>query len=168
MQVQKINALALDLMKQGLATARDQAVVMAEQMLARKDYTKLTIQMDGTPTSSPERAHEAQQQPSQSATALDQQTIQTILEKNSEFLVKKIKDFQEQITKLETQVKEMQSQAQSRALIREVPARNEDNQQKLRAAQQVSSSSSNHPRSGSFSPGDVSIEKIFYTGSRKQ
>lgn len=167
MQVQKINALALDLMKQGLATARDQAVVMAEQMLARKDYTKLTIQMDGTPTSSPERAHEAQQQAS-ATTNLDQQTIQTILEKNSEFLVKKIKDFQEQITKLETQVKEMQSQAQSRQLIREVPARNEDNQQKLRAAQQASPSPSNHPRSGNFSPGDVSIEKIFYTGSRKQ
>lgn len=164
MQVQKINALALDLMKQGLATARDQAVVMAEQMLARKDYTKLTTQMDGTPTSSPERAHEAQQQASATMN-LDQQTIQTILEKNSEFLVKKIKDFQEQITKLETQVKEMQSQAQSRALIREVPARNEDNQQKLRAAQQAPS---NHPRSGNFSPGDVSIEKIFYTGSRKQ
>ena len=50
-RIQKINKLALDLMRQGLASDRDDAVVQAEKIFRAKDgeYSSIRDRMQGGP-----------------------------------------------------------------------------------------------------------------------
>lgn len=83
-RIQKINKLALDLMRQGLASDRDDAVVQAEKIFRSKDgeYSTIRDRMQAT---------EPQKESSASAD-LHPDKIKDILQQNSQFLVRKLQN----------------------------------------------------------------------------
>ena len=92
-RIQKVNNLALDLMKQGLASNREEAVSQAENIFKERDtedYADIRERME-------EPQPKEQQQQQSSENTLSQDEIKNILHKNKEFIVKTFKAMQEKI-----------------------------------------------------------------------
>ncbi len=159
-KVQKINSLALDLMKQGLAKDREDAVIQAERAFAshKDDYASIrermeSIPMPGTPVKQAE------------SVALTQDQVKEILEQNAAFMVHKIKEFQDKLTAIEEEVVKLRTRSTIVSTTRPTaPAA--DEKTSATASGSSSSSSANHPRSGQYKQEDVSIEKVFYMGKK--
>lgn len=175
-RIQKINKLALDLMRQGLASDRDDAVVQAEKIFRSKDgeYSSIRDRMQAT---EPQRESSASlalsPQTQQSASAeLHPDKVKEILQQNSQFLVKKITEFQEQMQamrkeldafKQQRMVQSPQAVSNTPPKLGEIPANNPD----IQRGQSTPASASNHPRSGNYKVEEVSIEKFFYMGNKR-
>ena len=85
-RIQKINTLAVDLMRQGLATDREDAVMQAEKIFRNRDsedYTSLRQTMNKVDAEVKVASASAAGQPQN----LSQNQISEILEKNTKFLV---------------------------------------------------------------------------------
>ena len=145
-RLQKINDLALELMKQGLVEDREEAVQRAEDLLRRKDDTSLKDAMATQRTAVVEEPK----------TSLTSDKIEEILQKNNTFIVKTIKEFQEQISKMQAEINGLRSEVK---IQRTAPAP----QQKLETPKKEQV---DHPRSGNYKDNDVSIEKFFYSGTK--
>lgn len=179
-RIQKINKLALDLMRQGLASDRDDAVVQAEKIFRVKDgeYSSIRDRMQATEPQ-PQREVSAASlaltpQTPQAAGAgdLHPEKIKDIMQQNSQFLVKKITEFQEQIQamrkeldafKQQRMVQSPQQVSNAPPKLGEIPANNPD----IQRGQSPTASASNHPRSGNYKVEEVSIEKFFYMGNKR-
>jgi len=185
-RIQKINNLALDLLKQGLATNKDDAIAQAEKIFHKKSDVSLTggdMQDNSLQAKPAESQSEATSQDT-SQVELSKDKIEEILEKNTKFLVAKIREFQEKIDSLEKSVA---------ALKRELVKQREENGNKQQAAPSPASSvpivsadsgkpvqsassvndslkggpaTEKNPRSGEYKDTDVSIEKFFYAGTK--
>ena len=168
-RVQKINALALDLVNQGLAGDKEEAIKQAEQILTRKDYTSLSDQVSEVKREV--SGITAEEKPM----ILDQERIQNILQKNTDFIVKRMKEFKEQVIEMgcnfdalrgeldiiNGRIKELQLARNS------APQNTPETKSEAPAQQQLSKNDqSNHPRSGNFKDNEISIEKFFYSGSK--
>lgn len=181
--IQKINSLALNLMKQGLATDREDAVRQAERAYQDKSegYTEIIGRMQEIKNQQPKLK--------KGVADLSQDEIKTILDQNTKFLIKTIKGFQEKVECLEKEVSNLKTKMAYERLptvkeIRdEVPSvvesqmsKSEINTQGKVYSQPVpqappssgnnSQQTRSHPRSGVFSQEDVSIEKMFYMGKK--
>lgn len=175
-RVQKINNLALELMKQGLAQDRDEAIKQAEVILAKGDNS-LNESLQGG----------ADKMESQGIDRLDLDTgeiraekseelsngqIRKILERNTYFTVKKMKEYQDKIDGLKKELVELRKELSEikynvSNISREQPLKEavkEKPQKKLETANK-GDSSKDHPRSGNYANEEVSIEKFFYSGS---
>lgn len=176
-RIQKINKLALDLMRQGLASDRDDAVVQAEKIFRSKDgeYSSIRERMQGgpeplQPTSAASLALTPNNQQSGSAD-LHPEKVKDILHQNSQFLAKKISEFQEQMQAMRKeldmlkQLRMSQPQQQNSAppKLGEIPAHNPD----IQRGQPAQASATNHPRTGNFKAEEISIEKFFYMGNKR-
>ncbi|MBT4651154.1 hypothetical protein HOC13_01380 [Candidatus Woesearchaeota archaeon] len=156
-RIQKINDLALELMKQGLTPDREAAIEQAEKLLSKQDYTSLKETNHDIHTSS--QNQEKQQE-------LTDEKIKDILEKNTLFMVKTIKEFRERLEGMDKKIQELK-------IIRAAP-RPQPTPQPVQSNQQAAPvpqptpppSAENHPRSGNFNDTDVSIEKFFYAGTK--
>ncbi len=122
-RIQKINVLALDLLKKGLASDREAAVAQAEQIYRgqganAEEYSSFQKRFQET--------HQSGGTASTVSTAqadLSQEQVKDILQQNTNFLVKKIREFQEKIESLEKELVVVKNQAlSSRVVVREVPA----------------------------------------------
>jgi hypothetical protein len=165
-RIQKINNLALDLMQQGLAKDREDAISQAEKVFNERDsedYNQIRETMQEIKN---------ENVPKENKSELSQEKVSEILERNSNFLVKKIKEFQEKVDNLEREIVMLKGQilnckTQTRQpVVSEVTNSQEQNQQQTRSPQQVQAETSNHPRSGNYNENDVSIEKFFYMGNK--
>ncbi|HLC89072.1 MAG TPA: hypothetical protein VJG49_03470 [Candidatus Nanoarchaeia archaeon] len=162
-RIQKINSLALDLMKKGLASDREDAVRQAELVFKNNDqssnYAEIREMM--------EKVKPEQRNTAQGAVDLPQDKIQEILEKNTQFIVKKMREFQEQIASLEKEVNQLRTQINYQKLptVREIVAQKEQ-PPKLGEISNATTVPASHPRSGNYKEGDVSIEKFFYMGRK--
>ena len=106
-RIQKVNNLALDLMKQGLAQNREEAVEKAEEVFKERDtedYANIRQTMEEV---KPETRVEEQK--SENTLDLSQEKVSEILEKNTKFIVGKFKEFQEKITSLEREISFMKN-----------------------------------------------------------
>lgn len=188
-QIQKINALALDLLRQGLATDREDAVNQAEKIYEHRygdssthiRQTQQAIQAESQPRttgSSASSSGSVSSAPSSSTSTavtndpdLSPEKVKDILEKNTHYLVKTIKEFQERMQSLE---KEMAGLRQNMVNARaermsqptpqpgEIPAT-----QTIQRGKSEGPTAANHPRTGTYKEGEVSIEKFFnYSGKR--
>ncbi len=163
-QIQKINTLALELMRKGLASDRENAVVQAEQIYRSTD-TQGYASLRGT--LSEVRADAVPKKEMQSTTDLSQDQIKDILEKNTKFLVSTIKDFQEKMGNMEKELESLKSKVRyqsiptAKELIVDAP---QQQAQTIQRGKPVESTM--HPRSGNYKEADVSIEKFFYMGSK--
>ena len=170
-RIQKINKLALDLMRQGLASDRDDAVVQAEKVFHAKDgeYSSIRDRMQ-EPSAASLAATSLSQQPA--AADLHPDKVKDILQQNSQFLVKKITEFQEQMQTMRKELEVLKQQGVSRPQqsvsqappkLGEIPAHNPD----IQRGQPTQASATNHPRSGNYKVEEVSIEKFFYMGNKR-
>jgi len=158
-KIQKINSLALELMRQGLASDREDAVKQAEMILSKKDYTNLK-----------ETMHEEKEE-IKSELGYDSNRLHEIMEKNNAFIVQKIKSFQEQMDSLKKEVENLRGSMTT--MNRKVSGFGENSAPRTESSSSSSSSTPNkqteirdHPRVGNFTSGEVSIEKFFYAGRK--
>lgn len=161
-RIQKINAMALELMKQGLAADREDAVVQAERIFKARGATEYSSMRE---TMSKVEA-EAEPKPKDGTPLADSQ-IKDILEKNTQFIIKKFKEMEERMAALEKEVVTVNNRLLSvRQAPSAAPAGQPQQQQTIQRGPNPIISAANHPRSGSYNEGDVSIEKFFYMGRK--
>ena len=161
-RIQKINALALDLLKQGLASSRDEAVVKAEAVFRDRDsepYSEMRSRMNENSTG-PKDSED-----------LHPEKVKDILEKNTTFIVKKFKEFQEKMESMEKEIGYLRNKMLfSGPTSKEGsnPSRGSGEGSSTSAAKpaQAAAPSTSHPRSGNYNDTDVSIEKFFYMGHK--
>ncbi len=175
--IQKINTLALDLMRQGLANSRDDAVAQAEKIYYKgtgnETYDSIRRNM-GDSLSSTNVTPSSKSSSSSNASDLPQEKVQEILEANTKFLVKTIKEFQEKMAQMEKDISSLRStqtmyrqQATERSQVMETSSATSARPAASSPAPSPTSSAANHPRSGNYKEGDVSIEKFFYMGNKR-
>lgn len=179
--IQKINNLALQLMKQGLAKSRDEAINQADNFLRKGEtegFGEIRQTLNKVETA---KIHSQTEE----KTSLSQDQIQDILEKNTKFLVKTIKEFQEKITSLENELGQLRNKINYHGLptVNDVVSKRrytEENQPRIENASEVppvvdeqaagqrkqAATKEKHPRYGDYKESDVSIEKFFYMGSK--
>jgi len=167
-RIQKINNLALSLMKQGLAANREDAVLQAEKVFrgqdGTEDYKQMVRQMEGIGEERKAQEKHDGQSTVLPADALDEQKISQIMQQNTQFLVKTIKDFAQEMETLRNEVKMLRSQMTIRQAEARAAHAAEQQSQPNPAGQQEKTQS--HPRSGNYKADDVSIEKFFYMGKK--
>ena len=168
--IQKVNTLALDLMKQGLANSRDDAVAQAEKIYYKgagnETYDSIRRNMGDSLSSTNNSMNPSTSSSSSATTDLSKEKVQDILEANTKFLVKTIKEFQEKISVMEKDIGALRS---AQTMYRQqAPDRSQVTEARPAAsASSPTSSAANHPRSGNYKEGDVSIEKFFYMGNKR-
>src|SRR3989344_7423693 len=161
--IQKINNLALDLMRQGLAQDREDAVEQAEKVFKsrhKEGYAELREKI-GTV--------EAQKQEDKEISSIDltQDQVKTILEQNTQFLVRTIKEFKEKMTSLEKEMSDLRNKIAYNKLptVNDiVSAKKTESREDVSDGQNKPVAQASHPRVGNFKDTDVSIEKFFYMG----
>jgi len=167
-RIQKINAMALELMKQGLAADREDAVVQAERMFKAKgsgEYAEIRdtmqkVEQEGAPTA-----------PKGESGDLSQDQLKDILEQNTKFVVRKLKELEDKMIAVEKDIatinnkltyqRPAQPSSQEPPRLGEIPANNQ-----IQRGPDPKVSASNHPRTGNFNEAEVSIEKFFYMGRK--
>ncbi|PIN76775.1 hypothetical protein COV17_01120 [Candidatus Woesearchaeota archaeon CG10_big_fil_rev_8_21_14_0_10_36_11] len=159
-RIQKVNNLAVDLFKQGLARDREDAIAQAETIFKKnemEDYANFK-----------ETVSDTKRKESTDSVALDDDTIKTILAKNTTFLVNTIKEFKEKVDSLEREVTVLkstlarQSSAQRMATVPPIQGFSQQTEQPATKSEPIK----DHPRSGNYNDTDVSIEKFFYMGNK--
>lgn len=166
--IQKINNLALDLMKQGLAANRDEAIAQAEKVLKEREtenYAEIR-----------ERMQETQKEESKETSEdLSPEKVKAILEQNTRFIASKFKEFQEKLEMMEREISFVKNKAISNGpTVKEIVSQEKENKatQERTAAPSAEEETKNdqennqHPRSGGYNEEDVSIEKFFYMGNK--
>ncbi len=170
-RIQKINKLALDLMKQGLALDRDDAVLQAEKVFRSKDGEEYSSIRERLQATEPQREPKSASSVPGQQDDLHQEKIKDILQQNSQFLVKKITEFQEQMQTLKKEMDVLKQRfSQQGSSISNAPPKLGEmpvNPQEIQRGPSPQASASNHPRSGNYKAEEVSIEKFFYMGNRK-
>ena len=166
-RIQKVNNLALDLMRQGLAPDREEAIAQAEKIFKERDTEDYASLRERTDDSQPK-----QEQQQSSEKELSQDEIKNILHKNKEFIVKTFKAMQEKIDFFEREMSFLKSKVNSigpkvrEVVTNEVPAQNQGSGQQTEQPQAPVQNGGGHPRSGNYVENDVSIEKFFYMGNK--
>ena len=162
-RIQKVNNLALDLMKQGLASDREEAIAKAEHIFKDRDtedYAEIRRRMDDTPE---RRKQEVD------SNSLTQDQIKEILEKNTTFIIKRFKEMQEKMEFLEREVSHLKNKSLQRGATtvnQERVSNPQEQKEQETEVRQGASTETNHPRSGNYKEDDVSIEKFFYMGNK--
>jgi len=194
-RIQKVNNLAIELMKKGLAPDRDSAIAQAEKTYQDQPGSEEYNSMKDTLNAINEDRKPFEQRAQKE---MSQNQIKDILEQNTTFLVKTIRQFQEKITFLESEIDSLkiranfmkaangkgfvveetvappptvstiQAQAAEEAPVGETSNGSEPAQAQSATEKPDINSKvpENHPRSGTFNEEDVSIEKFFYMGSK--
>ncbi len=153
-RIQKVNMLANNLVKQGLASDKDDAIRQAERI-----YDVQT----------PSRVEVVEETLAPKQDAMTEEKLHEILEKNTQFLVKTIKDFSKRLNEVEQKLA-----SKGRIRVEELPhapAGSVPPSQVAPPPPQAAPSPPKpavpiNPRSGNYKDEDVSIEKFFYMGSK--
>ena len=177
-RIQKINNLALDLMRQGLAKDREEAIAEAEKIFTSQD----TTDYENVNKTMPELKED--QQPAEVEKDLSQEDIKEILEKNTSFLVNKIKAFEEKVASMEKEIGHLRTKLTFQRLPTAEQVRPEKKEEVTSPpveqtqqtipqqtntsppAAQTQQAAPDHPRSGNYKEDDVAIEKFFYMGKK--
>ncbi|NQV91723.1 hypothetical protein HQ489_04580 [Candidatus Woesearchaeota archaeon] len=190
-RIQRVNNLALDLMKQGLASSRDDAISQAERIFSGDKGTTAYHEM--RQTLGEVEAHKKeeysamnpQSQDTYSNTDIPAYKIKEILEQNTKFIVKTFKEHGDKIQALEQELAQLRRKVSSERLptvselvsmeaekkaaepqVQQSAPRSEPRPAPEPVQQpQATPKPENHPRVGAFTETDVSIEKFFYYGN---
>ncbi len=178
-RIQKINTLAVDLMRRGLASDREDAVKQAEAVYHNRDpegFNSIRETMAGVKEEA--RRAEGGNGAAGDNSDLSSEKVKDILEKNTKYIITQLRAFQEKVEGMEKEIVTLRSQLSSvRAGAMSSAGSGEVRIQSASPERPVSvpasaqgsgggSSSTSHPRSGNYNVGDVSIEKFFYAGHK--
>jgi hypothetical protein len=175
-RIQMINSMALELLKKGMAADREDAVKQAE--LFYKDLSGDTAALriggkestSGSPSSVVVGKSASVAGAATSSAALTQEKLNEIMEKNTQFIVKTFKGFQEKIQALEGEVNSLkQKMLFSRPAPSSTPAAasGAGTASTAKSGAGSENQSASHPRTGSYKQEEVSIEKYFYMGGKR-
>ena len=170
-RIQKINTLALDLMKQGLAKTREEAIEQAEKVYDGKteEYSEMRETMDQVEA---EKKPEVEEQPENNnpRSGLNEDKVTEILEKNTQFLVKTIREFREVMQEMKNEIESLKNKLAYKQLpsVGEVVSKKEPEAQPVQQEQpqQQEKKQEGRPRSVNFKENEVYIEKFFYMGNK--
>ena len=167
-RIQRVNNLALDLMKQGLAPDREEAIRQAEKIYSgqTEDYDAIREGIAKVESDVKPKEEVKKEEPSPN---LSQDQIKNILEQNTKFLVKTINQFQEKVSSMEKEIQSLKSQlaynkipSAGQILTKETVKVEETAEQPVK---KETTEKQPHPRMGDYSDEDVSVEKFFYMGN---
>jgi hypothetical protein len=170
-QVQKINNLALELMKQGLAPDREAAIAQAEQIYSQGDTQGYNEMRETLQEVQAEKKPEIKEDTSE----LTQNEIKTILKKNTDYIVGKLKEFQVKISSMEKIIAELRQRTnriQDMPSVKDLMAKGVEQADEMEITPKGASVKDTpkkqepHPRVGNYVADDVSIEKFFYMGNK--
>ena len=181
-RIQKINDMALELLKQGLAQDREAAVAQAERIFEGKSADDYQEMRQTVKEVKEEKREILEGRDGNRGSDLSDNKIKEILKKNTDFLVRTIKEFNAKISSLETQMADLKSTISGiqgprikELVTDEVPpvidredVKPDSNPQETSQREEVPAPQEpkRHPRSGNYVENDVSIEKFFYMGSK--
>lgn len=163
-ETEKINKLAAELYRQGIASTRDDAVRRAQEMLIRQSGTSGTQSV--VQEQEPKSKSITDNYPNEVALR-DKQFVERELSRFSKVLdslskeIFSLKDELGAVKSSLSTIRVQMSQASQQAS-QQKPA-----QQQLQKEEQKPQQPVNHPRSGSYKSEEVAIDKFFYFGSRK-
>ena len=178
-QIQKINSLALELMKQGMASDREDAVRQAERIYKDKSAENSASFRPSEPRTETRPEQRNQTNTTVTNADLPAEKVREILDQNTKFLVKTIKEFQEQMKSMEQEISSLKTKMTYHRPAEPAAALAQATQASSAAAASSSMSKqqalqggpaadgSSHPRLGQYKQADVSIEKVFYMGGKK-
>jgi polyhydroxyalkanoate synthesis regulator phasin len=151
--VQKVNKLAQDLLSQGIATTRDEAVQKAQQFLNRE------ITQEKTPTRT-----------SQALPEMNVDILKNMLERQRDMTQRQLQDFRSAINSLAEEISRIKEQL-SRAKVEARTASDaglspEQKTGQLKLERKEEKKKEPHPKRGDWKSDDVAIEKIFYFGNK--
>ncbi len=154
--IQKVNKLAQELLDQGIVEDRTKAVEMAEAILRKRVASVKNLKEKDT-TSIGSQA--------QAVPELTLEQLKAVFDRSKDVLQRQIDLLQKELAKIRDELKMIKEKLN-------VPIKG---QAALKAERDTATSinvDSNaekkpHPKVGSFTPEDVSIEKMFYYGDKK-
>ncbi|MBW2979321.1 hypothetical protein DRZ77_00495 [Candidatus Woesearchaeota archaeon] len=150
--VQKVNKLAQELLDQGIVEDRTKAVEMAEAILRKK-------------VASVKYLKEKDISGSQTVPELTLEQLKAIFDRSKDMLQKQIDSLQKELAKISNELKMIKEKIN-------VPIKGQTALKTEKDTATSVNADSNaekkpHPKVGSFTPEDVSIEKMFYYGDKK-
>ncbi len=167
-RIQKINSMALELLKKGRASDREDAVRQAELFYKDLSGDTQTLRIPGRESAPGHVVVDKSASATQQAAGLSAEKVNEIMEKNTQFLVKTIKEFNEKIQALEGELDALkQKMLFQRPASAPAPAASSSAATAASTAKPAGSESQSHPRTGSYKQEEVSIEKYFYMGGKK-
>ena len=159
-RIRKINAMALELLKQGLVSDREEAMLQAEKLFKNQDPTSNYSQVRETLTEIKADTERTNAPAPAAPGDLSGNEIKNILEQNNKFIIKTMTEFQNKLEAMEREVTTMKNRMVS------TPSPAPTLSARQEGQPMPSSGSQNHPRSGNYKDSDVSIEKFFYMGNK--
>ncbi len=119
-QIQKINTLAVDLMRRGLASDREDAVRQAEQVYHSRDpegFKSMRETLSGVQSEARRGDTSYTSSSSGNTTAgegdLSTEKVKDILEKNTKYIITQLKAFQEKVEAMDKEIVNLRSQMSS-------------------------------------------------------
>jgi hypothetical protein len=151
-QIKRVNALAKQLQQQGLAVSLDEALKLAQNMVEKNEDVSKFFEDAKTKEALSEGEKMDDNQKLQSMERkMDQ--MEEKFTKQISGLVGKMNEIISEINKIEEQIKKMKSDGSTSA-----PSA---------ASTPAAPAPASHPRSGTMTPSDVSIEKFFNFNKRR-
>ena len=153
--IQKVNALAHELLKSGMATDREDAVVRAEQMLSKNVVNK---QQTVSSTNTVEVSKDAEY-------------YKKLAEKTKEEMTAELNLFRNKMNEIISEINEVKKQINTFATSRSASdaGLNSDCPVKETAKQEKQTEFKKpepHPKRGDWKSEDVAVEKMFYFGHK--
>ena len=151
--IQKVNKLAQELLNQGIATSRDEAVEKAQQFLNKEITSEQKVTSDNKIQTG----------------NITVESLKNIFERHKEITQRKFNDFRSAINALAEEINNIKEQlSKARVEARTAKQAGLDPEQKtgqikLKPEEKEKES---HPRRGNWKSEDVSIEKMFYCGNK--
>jgi hypothetical protein len=165
-RLQKINALAREYVKHGMATSMDEAVRMAEDKFRDAFGERLPnpAAMKAEKQAAQQAAQQASQQP-QASSNIDDKSRSVVSELTNivEAQAKQIELISAKMNEMIKEINDMKEQVEKASKPFTVPQTGADGQTQFKKPQ--AEAPKNHARTGNYKPGDISVEKFFYSGS---
>ena len=159
--IQKVNDLAQELLKKGFVGSREEAVQKAQEMLNKEITGAAQIK-------------ETDEKQNIAASGDDPEKLRNMVERTKEYVERQFNGYknalialEKEINALKQQVSELKTKA-AKPDPAEEPMKVEKSGDPAEEPQKVEEKKDSHPKVGRNNPEDVSIEKMFYFGNKKQ
>jgi len=152
--IQKVNALAQELLKKGLVSSRDEAVKRAQEML-NKEIVSANVPVKETSEK-------------QSVAAGDSfEKLRNMLERTKEGIEAQMNGYKNALVALEREIHSLKDQVSKLKAGEPRAAQQTISVQEVRKPAEKEEKPKSHPRMGNYKSDQVSVEKMFYYGNKR-
>lgn len=144
--IKRVNELAQELLNQGIASSREDAIKQAELMLNKK----LAEPVNGE---------------NRIVVKDDLEYYKNIIQRNKEYMERQLNNFRQEIDLLNKEINVLKEQLANLTAKGESRTVQESDLSEKKVSE-VAEKPESHPKKGKFKPEDVAIEKVFYYGNK--